>query len=532
MPAFSAAQLKSQPSTPMSVQETRSIVCLLPWLPSIEALHLSCSRPRAGAKRCRLGVESGPVLRPATWRAGPPSRRELTTTQPNPTHTGHHHSRSRRLLVGSAYIGLYLALAVAPLLVLALDELPPRRDVWTELSVGLGFLGLSTMALQFAVTARLRHVAAPYGLDVVIQFHRQIAVVATLMVVAHPVILFVRDPELLALLNLAEAPWRARFGVTGLVALLALVVSSVWRGPLRLSYEPWRIAHGVLAVVAVAFALVHIELVGHYLDEPWKRSFWAATVAGLVALLAYVRIVKPLRLRRRPWRVAAVRRETADATTLALEPVGHGGLRFLPGQFAWLVLGETPFTVEQHPFSISSSATRPECVELTIKALGDWTGRVAETPVGARAYVEGAYGAFSVDRYPAPGYVFLAGGVGVTPFVGMLRTLEDRGDRRPHHLVYATRRAEDLIFREELDRLAAGALDLRVTYVLSRPPAQWEGERGRIDAGLLRRVTLDGPPDRVYFICGPEAMMDAVEETLLGLGVPLDDIHSERFALD
>ncbi|HSL95058.1 MAG TPA: ferric reductase-like transmembrane domain-containing protein [Thermoleophilia bacterium] len=443
-----------------------------------------------------------------------------------------HHRRSRRLLLGSAYIGLYLGLAVAPLLVLSLDELPPRRDFWTELSVALGFLGLSTMALQFAVTARLRHVAAPYGIDVVVQFHRQIAVVATLMVVAHPVILFVRDPELLALLNVLEAPWRARFGVTGLVALLALVVSSVWRGGLRLPYEPWRIAHGVLAVVAVAFSLTHIELVGHYLNEPWKRGFWAVLTTVLVALLAYVRVVKPLRLRRRPWRVAAVRRETEDTTTLALEPDGHEGLRFLPGQFAWLILGDSPFTVEQHPFSISSSAMKPERPELTIKALGDWTGRVSETPIGRRAYLEGPYGAFSVDRYPAPGYVFVAGGVGITPFVGMLRTLEDRGDTRHHRVIYASGRATSLIFKDELDRLAAGPLDLGVTYVLGDPPAGWDGATGRIDADLLRRQAVDELPGHVYFVCGPDPMMDAVEDALLELGVPLDSIHSERFALD
>ncbi len=456
----------------------------------------------------------------------------MTTADATTPHDPVHHGRSRRLLVGSAYIGLYLGLAVAPLIVLGLDELPPRRDFWTELSVALGFLGLATMALQFAVTARLRHVAAPYGIDVVVQFHRQIAVVATLMVVAHPVILFVRDPELLALLNVLEAPWRARFGVTGLVALLALVVSSVWRGGLHLPYEPWRIAHGVLAVVAVAFSLTHIELVGHYVDEPWKRGFWAVLTAALVALLAYVRIVKPLRLRRRPWRVAAVRRETGDTTTLALEPEGHGGLRFLPGQFAWLILGDSPFTVEQHPFSISSSAMKPERPELTIKALGDWTGRVPETPVGRRAYLEGPYGAFSFDRYPAPGYVFVAGGVGITPFVGMLRTLEDRGDTRPHRVVYATRRADDLILRAELDRLAAGPLDLRVTYVLSRPPERWTGETGRIDAERLRRAAVDELPDHVYFVCGPDPMMDTVERALLELGVPLDRVHSERFALD
>jgi predicted ferric reductase len=448
-------------------------------------------------------------------------------------HARIHTRRSHRLLVGSAFVGLYLLLAIAPLLVLGLDRLPERRDFWTELSVGLGFLGLATMSLQFAVTARLRPVAAPYGLDVVIQFHRQIAVVATLMVLAHPAILFIRDPELLALLNVAEAPWRARFGVTGLVALVALVVSSVWRGRLRISYEPWRVAHAVLAVVAVAFSLTHIELVGHYVDEPWQRAFWAAMSLALIALLIHVRIVKPLLLRRRPWRVAEVRRETEDTTTLALEPDGHDGMRFLPGQFAWLMLADSPFAVEQHPFSLSSSALRPERAELTIKALGDWSGEVAETPVGRRAYLEGPYGAFSVDRYPAPGYVFIAGGVGITPFVSMLRTLEDRGDRRHHRLLYASGRITSLIFKDELDRMSAGGrLDLEVVYVLGDPPEGWEGESGRVDEELLRRRAVDELPEHVYFLCGPDPMMDAAEDALVGAGVPLERIHSERFALD
>jgi predicted ferric reductase len=433
--------------------------------------------------------------------------------------------------VGSAFLGLYLLLAVAPLLVLGLDRLPERRDFWTELSVALGFLGLATMGLQFVVTARLRHVTSPYGLDVVIQFHRQIAVIATLMVVAHPAILFVRDPELLSLLNVVDAPWRARFGVTGLVALLALVVSSVWRGGLRFRYEPWRVTHAVLAVVAVGFSLTHVELVGHYIDRPWKQAFWAAMTLAVVAVLLHVRIVKPLRQRRRPYRVAEVRRETDDTTTLALEPVGHGGLRFLPGQFAWLTLADSPFAIEQHPFSLSSSAHRPDRPELTIKDLGDWTATVSKTHVGRRGFLDGPYGAFSIDRYPAPGYVFIAGGVGITPFVGMLRTLEDRRDARRHRLIYASGRPGSLIFRGELDRLA-GVLDLEVVYVLGRPPEGWQGETGRVDEDLLRRRAVDDLPDHVYFICGPDAMMDTVEDALLRLGVPLDDIHSERFALD
>ncbi len=437
--------------------------------------------------------------------------------------------RHRHRLAGAFRATLYIALAIAPLLVALVPPAPPGRDFWTELAVAIGFIGLSTMCLQFAVSARFRHVAAPFGIDVVIQFHRQIAIFAACLVAAHPVILIIADPERLGLLNPLSAPWRARAGLLGLVAAILLTALALGRRRLHLRYGIWQASHGVLALLAVTGTLVHIELVGHYVDTPWKRILWVAYTASVIALLVHVRLVRPLLQRRRPYKVVAVHQERGNAWTLELSPQGHPGLRFLPGQFAWLTLGSSPFAIEQHPFSFSSSALDPAHLAQTIKERGDFTSGVGSVELGTVAYLEGPHGAFSIDRYDGPGYVFVAGGIGITPMMSMLRTLADRHDDRHHELVYAAEGVEDLTFRDEIERLTE-VLDLEVVYVLSRPPEDWQGESGRVTRELLSRHVVDDWPRHAYFVCGPEPMMDAVERALVAGGVPLDQIFTERFA--
>jgi predicted ferric reductase len=439
-------------------------------------------------------------------------------------------SRLRRVIGGTFWLSLYVALSLTPLLVAFLYRDHPPRDFWTEFSVALGFVALAMIGLQFAITARFRHIAAPYGIDILLRFHRQISILAVALAVAHPLILFVTRENTLDLLNVLTAPWRARFAVVATLALLVLVAVSVWRRQLRLRYKHWRTAHGALAVLALAFALVHIELVGWYVDLPWKRLLWAVVTLMVVGLLLYVRIVVPLRQLRLPWVVDEVVGERGRAWTLVLRPVGHPGMRFLPGQFAWLTVGRSPFAIEDHPFSFSSSAEDRERIAMTIKEVGDFTRSVGALTPGTPAYVEGPHGAFSVDRYEGKGCVFVAGGVGITPVMSMLRTLADRGDARPQLLVYGARRWEDVTFREELEQLRT-RLDLRIVYVLSQAPTDWQGASGRITAELLAAHLPDDKAGYLYFVCGPPAMMDAAERSLLQAGVPWPSIYTERFNL-
>ncbi len=437
-------------------------------------------------------------------------------------------SRVRRIVGGAFWLSLYVLLSLIPLLVAFAYRDHPTRDFWTEFSVALGFVALAMIGLQFAVTARFRHVAAPYGIDIVLRFHKQISLLAASFAVAHPLILFATRPDTLALLNVVVAPWRARFALAATVSVLLTIAISVWRKRIGLKYGRWRLWHGILAVAALTFALVHVELVGWYIDLPWKRALWAAMVVAIVALLVYVRFVVPLLQLHRPWMVKRVVHERGHATTLVLRPLGHPGMRFLPGQFAWLTLGRTPFAVEDHPFSFSSSAEDTTGVAITIKEAGDFTRTVKDVEPGTPAYLEGPHGAFSVDRYEAAGCVFVAGGVGITPVISMLRTLADRGDPHPHLLIYGSRTWEDITFREELDDLRQ-RLQLTVVHVLSQPHGGWRGEHGRITTSLLDRHLPEERARYLYFVCGPPPMMDAVERSLLRAGVPRPNIYTERF---
>lgn len=430
---------------------------------------------------------------------------------------------------GFLWLFLYLVLAVAPLFFAFAGDTPEGRGFWTELSVGLGFVGLAVLGLQFAVTARSNGVDAPYGLDVVLRFHKEMSFVGFAFVLVHPLMLFASGAADWALLNVVDAPWRARMGVTSVVALVLVLVTSLWRERLRLRYEVWRLAHGVLAVVVVVTALVHIELVGYYVSGTWRQALWAVMSLSVVALLAWVRLVKPFLILRQPWVVERVVPREGDTSSLQVRADGHDGMRFQPGQFAWITVGRSPLRITEHPFSFSSSAEDPARVEFTIKALGDFTGTVADIAPGTPVYLDGPYGVFTYERNEAPGFVFVVGGIGITPALSMVRTLADRGDRRPLWLVYANDDWDEVVFREELDELRRRC-DLRLVHVLTDPPSGWDGEEGFVTEEVLaRHLPEDGRERLEYFLCGPDPMMNAATEALRDLGVDVDRIHSERF---
>lgn len=428
------------------------------------------------------------------------------------------------------WIGLYLAVVLVPVALMLVPPVPSGRSFWLELSVALGFVGLTQIAIQFVLIARFRRVTAPYGIDIILRYHRQIALVAVAAVLAHPIILVIDNPSRAALLNPLGGNWASRAAWVSVFALLTIVVSSVFRERLKLNYERWRLLHLVLGIVAIVFAQLHVSLAGLYTNTAWKQAIWILTAALMVGFVLYLRVVKPSWQRGYRWRVAEVRRERGDTHTLVLEPVTHGGLRFDPGQFAWVKLARSPFTLEEHPFSFSSSAEQPERLEFGIKNLGDFTSRIGEVEPGTRAYLDGPHGAFSIDRYPAVGYVFLGAGVGITPFMSFLRTMADRRDPRPVLLIYADKEWEKVAFRDEIEALKE-RLDLEVVYVLEDPPKDWEGETGIVDGDVLTRRLPDEAISRAFFICGPAPMMEGVHAALRERDVPETSIQMERFTL-
>jgi predicted ferric reductase len=425
---------------------------------------------------------------------------------------------------------IYLLFILAPLFALLAGNLPPARNFATEFSVALGYSGLAMMGLQFGLTARFRHVTEPWGEDVIYHFHRRISLMAVGLVVAHPLILIaIRSPQLALPDSIWDIPWGARFAVLSIGSLILLVIMALWRKQLKLRYELWHLSHIVLALVAIAAGMLHMVGWGFYLVDPLKRTLWIGMTIFWIGLLLYVRLFKPLFMLRRPYRVTEVRAEHGDTTTLVMQPEGHAGFRFKPGQFGWLTLWASPFRITGHPFSFSSSAEAADGrVEMTIRNLGDFTSAVRTVTAGQRVYLDGPYGAFTIG-HPTDMHVLIAGGIGITPMMSMIRTLADRGDRRPLVLLYGSKNWESMTFREELEALKT-RLDLKVVYVLSDPPEGWSGESGRINAEVFRRHLPPEYAEHEYFICGPDVMMDAIETALGEMKVPLARYHSERYS--
>ncbi|MDQ3285166.1 MAG: ferric reductase-like transmembrane domain-containing protein [Actinomycetota bacterium] len=438
------------------------------------------------------------------------------------------------MLQATSRVLVYLAATIAPL-ALAWSGVEPGRGFLINFSVALGFVGLSLMGLQFVIAARFPSVAAPFGIDVLLQYHRQIAYTSLLFILAHPILLFIADTDYLALLDLTTSPLRAKMAVTSTLALIVMVALSVWREKLRLSYELWQLTHSVLAFVVIAAALTHVLLVGYYVNEPLEIALWIWMAVVFVGLVLWVRVVRPLELRTKAWRIEDVMRERGNICTIVLKPTRlharkFDGFHFEPGQFAWITVNKSPFAITRHPFSISSSAEKTGRVAVSIKASGDFTRNVSYLKPGTTVYLDGPHGAFTMDRHDGPGFVFIGAGVGITPLMSMLRTMADRGDPRPCHLFFGNREWEGIAFREEIEELK-GRLNLEVMHVLSRPPEGWEGEKGRIDAAVLARHLPERYQRLQYFICGSDSMMNATEDALVQLRVPKRRIHTERFGM-
>ncbi len=436
---------------------------------------------------------------------------------------------SRDVTHAALWIALYVLLALYPLLWLA--AVPAAGGSFRgELASALGFLALSTMAMQFVLTARFQWLAPPFGTDLVYAFHRHVTIAALVFAALHPFVLLGRHA--LGWLVPGAVSTSISAGALSLWGLVLVAGTSWLRKRLRIPYDGWRRLHGAVAAAAVLLGLWHAVEAGRSLATPITRTLWVTWTVAWVALLLRVRLAKPLALRRRPWVVREVRRERGSIVSVALEPEGHPGFRFRAGQFAWLTWRGSPFAAAEHPFSFSGSAQRAPRVEFAIKASGDHTRLlVAEIKPGDRAFVDGPFGTMSIDAFPdADGYVFVAGGAGIAPCLSMLRTLADRGDGRPHVLVFGTADLARTPFLEELEGLAS-RLRLSVVHVLEAPPPGWEGERGFVTEALLERHMPRGGRAQGWFVCGPPPMMDAVEAALAHLGVSPGDVYAERVDL-
>lgn len=429
---------------------------------------------------------------------------------------------------GGLLCAAYPLLAITPMLALHGLGYNADHSAIAQLGIDSALVGFKLLSLQFVLTARFTWIE--FGLDVILRFHRVMALVAVILLCAHPV--FLAGAEGWTLLIRLKMHWYLWAGRIALALLLAHVATALFRGAMRLPYEHWRGAHNLLAVTILALGFVHAIKTGDDLHGGLRFTVFALWPAiGLSALL-YSRAIRPRLLARRAFRVHSVRQEATQVWTVTLDAPPGQPLRFLPGQFQFLRFIDSDLPAEEHPFTIASSPTVAERINVTIKSCGDFTDLIDRIRSGDRATVRGPFGRFSHDIYSNESHlVFVAGGVGITPLMSMLRAMRDRREARRVTLVYASRTLDDVLFTPELIAMeSAGNPVLDVIYVLSDPPPWWTGEAGRVDVQRLA-AWCGGLEGKSFYLCCPPSMNVALVRGLRRRGVSATRIHCDHFSL-
>lgn len=431
---------------------------------------------------------------------------------------------------------LYLCATLAPL-ALAAAGMRPSRGVWNDLGAGAGMLAFAIILAEFLLSGRFRTVSGKVGMDVTMRFHQLFARSALVLAMIHPFLYsgpfnpaLPGDPtRALTVSGDLSALWS---GMVAFAALPAFVLTSMKRTDLKWRHERWRFVHGIGALAIAGLLLHHTLAAGRYAADPALAALWVGLFAVAALSLAWVYWVKPAMQLARPWRVESVIPAGLATWELTLTPDGHDGMRYDAGQFAWINIGHSPFSLNENPFSISSAPGAGPDLRFVIKELGDFTDHIGDATPGTRAYVDGPFGHLTIAGRDAPGIALIAGGVGIAPMLGILRQMRIDGDARPCALICGARLEAGLPCRAEIDAMAAAGV-VEATHVLGAPPPGWTGRVGRIDPPLIAEIF--GPPARrdwLYVLCGPPPMLASVEDALIALGVPAGRILSERFDYD
>jgi glycine betaine catabolism B len=388
-----------------------------------------------------------------------------------------------------------------------------------------------------------------------IAFRRALGLYGFFYAVLHVAIYVGLDRQMSVVSTLSEI-WARRFlqvGTAGVFLMVPLVLTSTNTMIQRLGAKNWKLLHRTAYLVAILGVVHYYMLVKSDIRQPVAFAIVLAGLLGTRAAHHYFELRKaanksvpanrvsdasPVLKGRKYWKgelkVIGRFQETPDVKTFRLASDDGGPLPFdyLPGQYLNLKLSIHGKVVNRS-YTIASSPTRRDACELTIKREPNGLASrfLHDTiRVGDKIEVGAPAGKFVFAGGEASEVLLIAGGVGITPLMSMVRFLTDCSWDGDIYFLVVARLESDLIFRDELNLLQKRFPNLHMCPTLTRsdPTSGWQGEMGRASAALLKRFAPNHANIPVY-LCGPDQMMESTRQLLRSVGVPEGSIHTEAF---
>ncbi|MBI4145492.1 ferredoxin reductase family protein [Candidatus Woesearchaeota archaeon] len=401
------------------------------------------------------------------------------------------------------------------------SEFSDYESITHSLGELAGLVGMTMFALAFLLSTRATFIEDLFGgLDKVYVAHGIVGGAALTTILFHPILLVVKflpdDAWTAAQYLLPSKAWSVNFGIIALLGLVFLVSLTLF---VKMKYQHWKFTHTFMGLV-FAFAVLHIFLVPidatkDYIFHGYYAYAIVVTLIGFAGF-TYTLFLKTRWFKSAFYRVESVTKTGADAFEIALRPE-HKPLAYRAGQFVFLRFYNSRLSKEAHPFSIASKSNDP-VLRIAVKALGDYTSRLQDLRPGDKVSVEGPHGRFSQHTGDRDA-VWVAGGIGIAPFLGMAEDLPD--SRHRTDLYFSARRPSELYFLDRLKALAARVDAFRVFPWLSNT-------QGYLTIDGIERTS--GPLiDKEFYLCGPAGLKRSIIAGLLARGVPRSRIHQEEF---
>jgi predicted ferric reductase len=382
-----------------------------------------------------------------------------------------------------------------------------------------GLLGMILFSINLILSNRNHFFDRFFsGIHIFYNHHKWLGVVSFCLLLFHPLFLVVKyltvsvhDAAIFLL------PGSNVVITLGIIALLSMIVLLVITLYLKIKYHIWRFSHKFMVAVFV-FAILHTILITSDISRDiflrYYILFFAFVGLTLGAYRAFFRIVLNKDFE---FKIVGIKTLNNNVTEIEIEPL-ESIMQFHPGQFIFIRFVGVGISSEPHPFSISSVKGENN-LKIVVKSLGDYTNKIKNLALGTIAKVEGPYGSFFQNRDVSKKEIWIAGGVGITPFLSLARNLEEI--KNDIHLFYCLNNAEEAILLEELRALSLANNKFHLITWYSK-------EKGKINAEIIKEL-VHNLSNTDIFICGPILFMRALKEQFEKIGVDLNNINFEEF---
>jgi predicted ferric reductase len=391
----------------------------------------------------------------------------------------------------------------------------------------VGLTAALLVFLQLPLAGRLKWLDRIFSLPRLYSVHRLFAYAVTTLVILHPVLVFMPDKKLMI-------PFEARYwpewvGAGLLVTIVLQFGLGRWRIKIFKAYYKWVWVHRIIGITAMVLLTTHILFVSETFEHHGlPRNLVIVSAAIILALWLWIRL-RALLMRHHAYTVERIAPAGENAYSIDLRSETGKPLDHLPGQFAFLAFESRALSREPHPFTISSSPSKSDTPQFTIRGSGDWTRRIKNLEMGDKATIHGPFGHFShffVPRHRE--IIMIAGGIGITPMLSMLRYMADTGDNRRTTLIWSNQTPKHLFHRQELNAMAGELTDFNWIPTFTREKVK-NGYFGRLNRQTLESLLQYHSRSAAVFICGPPQMIRQLRKDLKCMGFQKGAVHFEAF---